>query len=72
MTVIDLAKIIYISHQEEDELSIAMERGWNSLLFKRSWSDPYTVAQKEYIDMAKGVAKYLGLTLDETVVNCSR
>ncbi len=64
MTKEDLAKIIYISHQEEDDLTAGMERGWHALLYKRSWSDPYTVSQKEYLDMAEGIAKHLGLTFE--------
>jgi hypothetical protein len=64
MNIEELAKIIYISHQEEDELTAGMERGWHNLLYKRSYSDPYTVSQKEYIDMAEGIAKHLGLTLE--------
>lgn len=69
MTREALAKIIYISHQEEDELTAGMERGWSRLLYKRSWSDPYTVSQEEYLRMAEGVAKHLGLTLEKSEIN---
>jgi len=69
MNKLEIAKIIYMGHQEEDEWSSGMENGWNNLLYKRTYSDPYTVSQKEYINMAEAIIKHLGLTTTESVVN---
>ena len=54
-TILNIAKTLFMYHQEETEWDECMERMWSGLNMKRDWNDPYTVAQDEYYRMAKGI-----------------
>jgi hypothetical protein len=53
--ILHVAKTLYMFHEEEPEWNEQMERMWNNLQPKRNYSNPYSVAQDEYIRMAKGI-----------------